>query len=279
MHLDQPVGAGAADEEGCEQDPEHACLRGIAQRSERGRHDRRVIGAGAGRGCLPTSPNGRRPTSAGRSRISINTANAAMPSITHISANAVRHPIRSVRLASSGRNTNWPVATLAVRMPTTRPRRASNQRAATVALSTSAVMPVPMPTTTPHSRINCQTSPSHSDSHERGDDDQQCRQRDVAEAVAVHNAAANGAINPNKMKRIDNADEISAVLQPNSLLQRHDEYALGAPRAGADNRGQEGDPDHHRAVVDVAASVVAWRRASRNHGASEILAESLVCRI
>ncbi len=49
------------------------------------------------------------------------------------------------------------MATLAVRMPTTSPRRAANQRAAMVAPSTSAVMPVPMPITTPHSSINCQT--------------------------------------------------------------------------------------------------------------------------
>ena len=40
----------------------------------------------------------------------------------------MRQPIWSVRLASSGRNTSCPVATLAVRMPTTRPRRAANQR-------------------------------------------------------------------------------------------------------------------------------------------------------
>ena len=85
------------------------------------------------------------------------TAKAATPSIAQISASAIRQPIRSVRLASSGRKINCPVATLAVRMPTTSPRRAENQRAATVAPSTSAVMPVPMPITTPHSSINCQT--------------------------------------------------------------------------------------------------------------------------
>ena len=59
-------------------------------------------------------------------------------------------------VAISGRNTSCPVATLAVRIPTTRPRRAVNQRAAMVAPRTSAVIPVPMPITTPHSSINCQ---------------------------------------------------------------------------------------------------------------------------
>ena len=82
---------------------------------------------------------------------------ADTPSSTQISASAIRQPNRSVRLASSGRNTSWPVATLAVRIPTTSPRRAENQRVAMVAPSTSAVMPVPTPITTPHSSINCQT--------------------------------------------------------------------------------------------------------------------------
>ena len=114
------------------------------------------VGGGAGSGWVPSSPNGRRPTSLGRSRITINTAKAATPSITHINASATRQPSRSVRLASSGRNTSCPVATLAVRIPITSPRRTANQRAATVAPSTSAVMPVPMPTTMPHSNIKCQ---------------------------------------------------------------------------------------------------------------------------
>ena len=33
----------------------------------------------------------------------------------------------------------------------------------------------------------------------------------------MSSAAANGAISPNRMKRIDNAEEISAVVQPNSF--------------------------------------------------------------
>ena len=44
-----------------------------------------------------------------------------------------------------------------VKPPTTSPRRALNHRAAMVAPNTSAVIPVPMPMTTPQSRIKCQT--------------------------------------------------------------------------------------------------------------------------
>ena len=99
-----------------------------------------LSGGGAGSGCVPSSPNGRSPTSPGRSRITNSTARAATASMTQISASAIRQPIRSVMPASSGRNTNCPVATLAVRMPTTRPRRAANQRAATVAPSTAPIL-------------------------------------------------------------------------------------------------------------------------------------------
>ena len=116
-----------------------------------------LFGGGASTGSVPSSPNGRRPRSLGRSRINSSTQNAAIASITHTIANATRQPNRSVMLARSGRNTSCPVATLAVRMPTTSPRRAENQRAAIVAPNTSAVMPVPMPITTPQSSISCQT--------------------------------------------------------------------------------------------------------------------------
>ena len=46
----------------------------------------------------------------------------------------------------------------AASIPTTNPRRCWNQRAATVAPSTSATMPVPRPMSTPQSATSCQTS-------------------------------------------------------------------------------------------------------------------------
>ncbi len=59
--------------------------------------------------------------------------------------------------AASGRKASWPVAELAVNTPMTRPRRAVNQRLATTAPSTSAVMPVPKPSTTPQRMNKCQS--------------------------------------------------------------------------------------------------------------------------
>ena len=49
------------------------------------------------------------------------------------------------------------MAELAVSSPTTRPRERENQRVAIVAPSTSAVRPVPAPSTTPQSSTRCQT--------------------------------------------------------------------------------------------------------------------------
>ena len=60
--------------------------------------------------------------------------------------------------ARTGRKIIWPVATLEASRPTTRPRRAVNQRVATVALSTMAVQPLPMPTNTPQVSMSCHSS-------------------------------------------------------------------------------------------------------------------------
>ena len=51
-----------------------------------------VLGGGAGKGSVPSSPNGLRPTSLGRSRMIMSTANAATPSIAHTSPSAIRQP-------------------------------------------------------------------------------------------------------------------------------------------------------------------------------------------
>ena len=69
---------------------------------------------------------------------------------------AERQPRRSTKAASMGRKMSWPVAVEAVSTPMTTPRCAVNQRLTMVAPSTSAVMPVPEPTRTPHSMTSCQ---------------------------------------------------------------------------------------------------------------------------
>ena len=85
VHLDQAVGAGAADRRRSQTAPRTpATSMHRAACRARPRRSARCWAAGAGSGSVPVSPNGRRPTSLGRSRMSISTANAETPSMTHM---------------------------------------------------------------------------------------------------------------------------------------------------------------------------------------------------
>ena len=108
-----------------------------------------------------------------------------------------------------------------------------NQRVAIVALSTKAVMPVPMPTTTPHSRISCQTWFMPSDSTSAVTTVNSAVSVTLRRPYLFISAAAKGAISPNRMKRMESAEEISAVLQPNSFC-RGTMNTPGAPTAPAE---------------------------------------------
>ncbi len=131
-------------------------------------------------------------------------------------ASAVRQPMVWLTLARMGMKMSWPVALLAVMSPTTRPRRFSNQRAATVAPSTSAVMPVPRPMTTPHNPTICHSSVMKMEP---------ISPREIMTRAAVTTrrrpnwfmkAAANGPIRPKRTSRSAIAKEILALVQPNS---------------------------------------------------------------
>ena len=137
----------------------------------------------------------------------------SVPSTRH---SAIRHPNRSVSSASSGRKTSCPVAVLAVSMPTTRPRRWTNQRVATVAPSTRAVIPVPRPTTIPHSRMSCHTSVIASEPTSPAMMNSRAALTTRLMPKRFMNAAANGPIRPNSSSRMARAEEISAFCQPNS---------------------------------------------------------------
>ena len=79
-------------------------------------------------------------------------------------------------------------------------------------------MPVPMPTTTPHSSINCQNFVIRSESIRAESTTNSARRVTLRTPKRLCRAAAKGAINPNRMKRIDSAEDISAVVQPNSFF-------------------------------------------------------------
>jgi len=67
-----------------------------------------------------------------------------------------RHPGSWASLANVGKKTNCPEAPAAVNTPITKPRFLTNHLFAIVAAKTSAIEPVPIPTTTPQRSIRCQ---------------------------------------------------------------------------------------------------------------------------
>ena len=136
--------------------------------------------------------------------------------MTTTKASEALQPYASVSLASSGRKTSWPVAVLAVSMPTTRPRWCWNQRAATVAPSTSATMPVPRPIRTPHSATSCQSSVIASEATTPAETMPIAAMTTNRTPKRLIRAAANGAIRPKSARRMAKAEEMSAALQPNS---------------------------------------------------------------
>ena len=145
------------------------------------------------------------------------TAIVASSNMASTSSSALRHPSDWLRLASSGRKTSWPVAVLAVSRPTTRPRRAENQRVATVAPSTIAVSPVPMPTITPQSRKSCHSVVIHSEQKMPAPINVSATAATRLTPNRFMKAAANGPSSPKSTRRIAKADEMSDVDHPNSV--------------------------------------------------------------
>jgi hypothetical protein len=94
--------------------------------------------------------------SAGSSRSHRATSGITSSAPDAVTTDTQRHPTFSASQPSSGSTASWPVAVAAVSPPTTRPRRDTNQRLATVAASTVAMQPDPAPTHTPHSTTSCQ---------------------------------------------------------------------------------------------------------------------------
>src|SRR5476649_2269282 len=155
----------------------------------------------------------------GRLRMNSSTSTATSVQPMKMGSTAMRQPKWPISQALTGRKISWPVAELAVSRPTTRPRCVSNQRLETTALSTSAVMPEPTPSITPHSTTNCQNCvirvasarpPATSDSAVT------TTLRSPKRSIRM---AENGPIRPNSTKRTASADEICSVSQPNSLLK------------------------------------------------------------
>ena len=162
MRADEPVGRGAADEEGAEEEPEIARLEarpstldattsGLAERGRRRRGG-------------PVSPIGRSP-------IDVGPSGSRSATIGDHGDERHRHDTErgapAVVLHDAGENRQedeLPRRAAAVTTPMARPRRAVNQRLTMVAPSTGATEPAPMPTSRPQNRTSC-----HGARHERAE--------------------------------------------------------------------------------------------------------------
>ena len=100
--------------------------------------------------------------------------------------------------------------------PSTRPRRWSNHRVATIAASTIEVTPVPVPTSTPQSSIRCHSvritvvsATEIASNATAARTTRRSPQRSITDA-------ANGPMRPKSAMLIATASEMTARLQPNS---------------------------------------------------------------
>ena len=168
----------------------------------------------------------------------IGTRSRAAPATTSAAA---RQPACATTAARSGRKSSWPVAVLAVRMPMTSPRRATNQRLAMVAASTSARAPVPIPTTTPQSRTSCQgaritvvsATPTVT-----AESDRSVTRRTPTRSIS---AAANGPAEAVEQEVHRHRERDGGPAPPEGLLQRNDEHAGGGPDGRRGEEREEGD--------------------------------------
>ena len=136
-----------------------------------------------------SAPYGRRPMLSGLSRSSHAASGISAATMPATISTAARHPHRAVTCASIGRKTSCPVDALAVRTPSTVPRRATNQRFTTVAASTTATSPVPTPMPEPPQRHQLPALPDQW--RDRGADGEQRerRQHHASHADARHQRA------------------------------------------------------------------------------------------
>ena len=165
----------------------------------------------------------------------------------------------------TGRNISCPVAAAAVRMPITRPRRATNHRLAMVAAKTMAIEPVPSPISSPQVSTSCQPWVT------KMVNPLPAATRSSAKLVTWRmpkrsiRAAANGAIRPYRIRLTLTALDIRVRGQPNSSSSGTISTPGRGPETCGADQGDERDHGHRPGRVDPvrSASGSAWLRSPR----------------
>ena len=235
MRANQAVGAGAADEKRAAQHPEFARSHGPQQRPHR--LSRNVVRRWrqSFSSAIRKQTNVRRLVCAAATSTTRNTT----PAVAATVYVTLRQPCAVTSRASTGRKTSCPVALAAESMPSTRPRRASNQRLTTIAASTMAVTPVPVPTSTPQKSVSCHCECMVEESATPAVSTARASSTMRRSPYRSINDAANGPISPNSAILIAMAPEIAARLQPNSRSKGTIRMAGVARMPAVESRHQE----------------------------------------
>src|SRR4051794_12076470 len=162
------------------------------------------------------APYGVKPLSCGWFRMNTTTSGTTLSAAAATISDAQRQPWRVVTSATTGRKISCPVALAAVSTPVTNPRRASNQRFATVATKPIEIAPVPTPTSTPHSNTSCQLAVIVTLSAEPAAINASAAVSTLRTPRRSINAAANGAVSPKSVMLTDIASPTTPCDQPNS---------------------------------------------------------------
>ena len=125
---------------------------------------------------------------------------------------------------------------------------------ATVAPSTSAVMPVPTPITTPQSSTSCQTSVMKSEATMPPDDQDQRGRDHLADAEVVHEGGGERAEQAEQHEADRHGGGDLGGRPAELLLQRLDHDAGRTHGAGGGQHGEEGGGGDDPAVMDVPCS-------------------------
>ena len=166
-------------------------------------------------------------------------------------------------MAITGRKSSWPVAPAAVRMPITRPRRATNQRLAIVAAKTMAIEPVPTPISSPQVSISCQPSRTRTVSPLPAATSSRATLVTRRMPKRSIRAAANGAITPYRTRLTLTAPDIRVRDQPNSSSSGTISTPGAARKPAAPSSAMKG---HRRDRPGRVQAAPRRRRAGRGVG-------------
>ena len=248
VRADEAVGARAADEEAAGEQPEGAAARGVAA----GRRTRRRPGCRWR--CRAAAPRWRRRAAA-RRRPAARAGTArrrgrrrARRGRRRATPSASRSA--SVSAASTGRKTSWPVALAAVSTPVTRPRRATNQRLATVAARTWPSSRCRARRRRPTAAPGASPAVARTVSPRAGAHQQQREQHHAADAEALHRGGRERA-GEAEQHEVDADGEADGPAGEAVLLQRHEQDAGRRAEAAGGQQRQEGDAGDDPGVVDA----------------------------